>query len=196
MSTTLRRWALALHQGLLVLPGRVWLVMGACFALNLASDLGNSFGAAPHFGGPGVALATLLAFGAFFALALWGSTSAPHVPQGTRWAWLAAPRARAYMVYPLLALALWTGVQSVTVVAHLPRTLSSPSHYGSDEMYYAHYNAWLLLHEQNPYTGDRLAGALRYFGTDAVTPLRVGDYRDPLRPPTPAQRASIVAAYL
>ena len=193
---TTMRWLHAAHRWLIALPGQVWLVTAAAIAMNIASDLGNTFGAAPRFGGPLVAWATLLAFVAFFALALgatahdgWGMTS----PLRQR---LASARARPYIAYPLLALALWSGLQSVVVVTHLPRTLASPSHYGSDEMYYAHYNAWLLLHGQNPYVGDHLAGALRYFGTEAVTPLRAGAYRDPLRPPTKAQSRAIVAAYL
>jgi hypothetical protein len=161
VTTTLGRGLRRAHSWLLALPGRVWLVAGACFALNLASDLGNSFGNSPHFGGPWVALATLLAFATCFALALWATCDEPAAYLGARWRWLAAPPARPYIVYPLLLLAVWTATQSVAVAAHLPRTLASPSHYGSDEMYYAHYNAWLLLHGHNPYVGDHLSPRMR-----------------------------------
>jgi len=82
------------------------------------------------------------------------------------------------------------------VLAQRPAVLASPSNYGSDELYYAHYNAWLVLRGQNPYVGDRLADALHYFHATSVTPLRGGDFGDPLHPPTKAQTTSIVQRYL
>ncbi len=183
------------HTWLTSLPWRVTVLALACFALNLASDLGNTFGNAPRFGGPLVAWSTFLAFLLFFALTLVALADAAwlraHLPQR-----FASFRWRPFLLYPLLALSLWTAAQSLQVMAHWPATLASPRHYGSDEMYYAHYNAWLLLHGQNPYAGEHLSGALRHFGVENITPLRAGAYTDPLRPPTKAQEHALVAAYL
>ncbi len=172
------------------MPRGVALVSGAAIALNVASDLGNTFGATPRFGGPLVALATLAAFVALFALALAATRHTARDPLPARW-W------RPWLVGALAVATLWLGVQSARVaLTSWPRDLASTSRYGSDEMYYAQYNAWLVLHGQNPYAGDRLAGALTLYHTDAVTPLRRGAFSDPSHPPTPSQIRQIVAAYL
>jgi hypothetical protein len=183
------RWhaALARTGGL---PRGVTLAAGAAVSMNIASDLGNTFGAAPQFGGPLVALGTLLAFVAFFALG--ASVTAPWARSAwpARW-W------RPWLTGALGVLVLWLGAQLMLAAAtSWPRDLASPARYGSDEMYYAQYNAWLVLHGQNPYIGDRLSSTLRMFQTDAITPLRVGTFSDPLHPPTAQQTRALVAAYL
>ncbi len=198
------RHARAFHAWLQSLPVTLGILVLACGALNLASDLSNTFGNAPRYGGPLVAWATLLAYLAFFALALLAlSARARWYFRQTlsKWAWWHARRAvlvrwQPVARYALLAFVLWTAAQSVPVMAHWPGTLASMRHYGSDELYYAQYNAWLVLQGQNPYAGEHLAAALRHFGVDNVTLLRAGAYRDPLRYPTPAQTDQIVSSYL
>lgn len=180
--------ARAARDWLLGVPATAALAAGAGLALNAASDLGNSFGAAPRFGGPLVAVATLAAFAGLFALGLWATAAHPTAPLPGRLRWL---------TLPLAALVLWSGVQSLrVVVADYPRALASPAQYGSDELYDAQYNAHLLLSGVNPYAGDHLAGALRAFDSDQVTPIRAAPYSDPLRPPTAGELRAIVAAYL
>jgi hypothetical protein len=180
------------HTWLMALPERLVIVALACAAMNLASDLSDTFGNAPRYGGPLVAWATLLAYLAFFALAVLAQSDPIWLRARLAvWGrWQTAAR------YAVLAYTLWTAAQSLPVIAHWPQTLASPHHYGSDELFYAQYNALLVLHGQNPYVGEHLAGALRHFGVENVTPLRTGAYRDPLRPPTPAQLHQIVTAYL
>jgi uncharacterized membrane protein len=185
------------------LPWQFVAVAGASLALNLASDLANSFSAAPRFGGPLVAWAQLLLYGALFALGVAASVrtdlfSHHHARQrvGSEGGPSLA-RAQPWLVAALLLATLVANVQTIRVMAvSWPRTLASAANYGSDEMYYAHYNAWLTLHGRNPYAGDNLASALRYFQADKVTLLRVAPFTDPLRPPSQAQERAIVAAYL
>lgn len=172
----------------------LWLA-GAIALLNLASDLGNSFGLAPRFGGPLVAWPTFVALVGFFGVALVAlvlvrreaATPSPGLPR---------PWWRSGIAALLTVWALWTAVQAVPVLLVIPRDLASPTHYGSDEMYYAHYNAWLVLHGQNPYLGDRLAPALRAFATASITPLRLEPFADPLAPPDAAATRALIAAYL
>jgi uncharacterized membrane protein len=100
------------------------------------------------------------------------------------------------LLYPLAVLCLWSGIQSVAVMTmEWPAALVRPD-YGSDELYFAQYNAQLLLHGENPYQGDRLMEALRFFHITAITPLRRPPYTDPLHPPTSEQQSNIVAEYL
>ena len=213
------------HTWLMALPWQIFILAGAGVALNVASDLGNTFGAASRFGGPWVAVGTLLAFLAFFALALLASHDARTGPIRVGHSSHEADRAgqireglkpsrtknkalqaagfpylfglaEGFLRYLLLTVVVWTALQAILVIAHMPHTLASPHNYGSDEMYYAHYNAWLVLHGQNPYVGDHLAGALHYFHVENVTLLRTAPYADPLHPPTTAQTDALVAAYL
>ncbi len=192
------------HSWLMALPWQMVILAGAGIALNLASDLGNSFGASPHFGGPWVALATLMAFLAFFALALLATGPMPLARlRSARWVRSLSTRLPRpirhlrirWLSYPLALFVVWTALQTVGVVAHLPHTLSGP-HYGSDELYFAQYNARLVLQGQNPYADDHLAGVLTFFHLHEVTVLRAGAFRDPLHPPTQAQTQAIIAAYL
>src|SRR5262249_42218866 len=139
----LRRGAKDGHRWLMAMPQPVvWVVLSSAM-LNLASDLGNSFGSAPQFGGPLVALGTLLAFLLAFAFAALAARVLPFdaLPES---AW------RPWLLYGSLAWVVLTGAQSIVVVASLPRAVASPASYGSDEMFYAQYNAWLVLHGQNP----------------------------------------------
>jgi hypothetical protein len=214
--TRLRALASTIHTRLMAVPNRILLVAGACFALNLASDLSNSFANAPRFGGPLVALGIFVAFLLMFALALLATIKGLRDTEDTkesRKAPLGSPAPfmrmgrgrgggatpfdwRPWVIYPLALWTLWTGAQSLVVLAQQPAVLASPVNYGSDEMYYTHYNAWLVLHGQNPYVGERLSGALRYFRATSVTPLRAGAFDDPLHPPSKSQSAAIVGRYL
>jgi hypothetical protein len=69
---------------------------------------------------------------------------------------------------------------------------TSPPAYGSDAMYYNHYNALLVLRGDNPYVGDHLADAIHYFHVAAYTPIARGRFSDLRRYPRgPAWSAPI-----
>ncbi|MBF6591134.1 MAG: hypothetical protein IVW57_11495, partial [Ktedonobacterales bacterium] len=76
------------------------------------------------------------------------------------------------------------------------RAAASAANYGSDDMFYNHYNAWLTLHGQNPYTGQRLSGAIGYFHINAYTPIARGRFADPQHDPSGAERDTIAAEFL
>lgn len=222
--TSLRTW----HAWMMALPPQFLLAAGAGAFLNLASDLSNSFAAAPHFGGPLVALGIFLAYLGMFGLGLGGvvpyarlrrlgsllvarvlsdqrilvkdnktqgRAARAHRNAITTFPGGVPARLRILVVYLLVAWVLGAGVQTLRVIATMPTALASPAHYGSDELFYAQYNAALVLHGQNPYAGEHLAGALRTFHTEQVTPLRAGAFTDPRQPPTKAQLHTIVTAY-
>ncbi len=89
------------------------------------------------------------------------------------------------LFWPLLLWALWTAPQGLLVMAReWPRTLASPLLYGSDALFDAHYNAWLVLHEQNPYVGQRLTGLSGYFHVIAYTPIARGSFASPRATPS------------
>ncbi len=171
-------------------PAPLVLAALAAFALNALSLVDISFSTAPRVGGAGIAVLKLALVLALFALA----TCATIMPSLPAPAW--PGRARGSLVALVALGVLWSAGQSVPVILRWPQAVATPQHYGSDEMVYAHYNAWLVLHGQNPYDGERLSGALRYFAVDQITPLRTGAFRDPLHPPTLEQTRALVATFL
>lgn len=188
MQDSLRGLTSIFHTRVTSVHTRYLWVAGACLSLNTASDLSNSFANAPHFGGPLVAWFTFIAFLGLFGLGV-----------AAVWRWRAMPLSpalpRTILIYALLLWALWTGTQAIGVIARIPTTLASTANYGSDELYFAQYNAWLFLHGENPYHGDHLSAILATFPDAGVTPIRRPPFSDPLRPPTPAQISAIIATY-
>lgn len=182
------------HAWLTSAPGNVLFLGGGCAALAASSDIANSTNA-PREGGPLPALllaATLaLAFACFLLAARLQPDVAAKPPRGRA-------RVTRYLLYPLLLWALFTGIQTATViVSALPKTLAAaPARYGSDDLYYNHYNALLVLRGENPYAGPWLAAEARYFGDLAYTPLRRGVFSDPRHYPTNAQMDAVMRAYL
>ncbi|HKS71341.1 MAG TPA: hypothetical protein VJQ45_13035, partial [Ktedonobacterales bacterium] len=192
---------LAIHRALLALPFAVLLAGAGCVALAISSDLANSLDV-PRGGGPLAALATcaalVLAFAAFVLATrdrlpqrLISSNSIPAAIRRhmhlARW-----------LVYPLLLWAIFTAIQTGAVLARGAATAVtvSPPRYGSDDLYYNHYNAWLVLHGQNPYVGEHLAAEVRFFGATDYTPIARGRFADVRHYPTRAQMDAVVAEYL
>jgi hypothetical protein len=189
--TRSRRALWSLHTEIMRLPPAVALTGLGCLALAASSDLANTFDA-PRRGGPFVAsllFLTLLAAFACFLLAT--RLKLPARLQRHE-------RLLRLLLYPVLAWALFTAPQTAGVLAGgVQRALTvSPPHYGSDDLYYNHYNAWLVLHGQNPYTGPWLASEVRYFGDRAYTPLARGRFSDPRHYPSRQQMGAVVDEYL
>lgn len=154
--------------------------------INIASDVSNTFPSIPYGGG---AMA-FLAFGAIGTafLIIFIATTVPFPDFSL------SSHLHIAVLIVLFGWGLWTVGQSIIVMASgWSAAFSSTASYGSDELYFAQYNAVLVLHGENPYTGDHLAQALRYFHTDKVTVLRLDK---PLAYPTRSHIAAIVNAYL
>jgi hypothetical protein len=184
----------ALHRALLETPGALLAAGLGCMALAASSDVANTFDS-PRRGGPLIAsvlfLTLVLAFAAFLAATrLLPPRSMSPAGGAARWARL--------LVYPVLLWALFTAPQTVGIAAHgLATSLSTPAvHYGSDDLYYNHFNALLVLRGENPYTGPWLAQEVAYFHDRAYTPLRRGRFADPRHYPTRAQMDAVVGDYL
>lgn len=197
--TSLHTWR-ALHRFLLDLPPAIVLTGLGCVALAASSDLANSFDA-PRHGGPVVAvlllLTLLLAFVGFIAATqINHRTSAEDehaaTPPHIRWRYLR------YLIYPILLWSLWTAIQTTGVLAQgtVAALTVAPPRYGSDDMYYNHYNALLVLHGENPYAGPWLAREVAYFQNRAYTPIARGHFANPYDYPTQAQMDAIVGEYL
>ncbi len=186
---------LAAHRVLRALPARVLIAGAGCVALALSSDLANTFDV-PRGGGPLAALATcaalVLAFAAFVLAA--GELPLPWLPGAIR---RHAHLAR-WLVYPLLLWAAFTTIQTGGILARgaVTAVAVSPPRYGSDDLYYNQYNAWLLIHGQNPYVGEHLAAEVRFFGATDYTPIARGRFAHVRHYPTRAQMDAVVAEYL
>jgi hypothetical protein len=181
----------SLHRYLLSVPLQLVLASGGCMALAASSDLANTFDS-PRAGGPAIALllfATLLLAFLLFVLACRSVVPAALRRRRHLLRWL---------IYPMLLWALFTAYQTSSIVLHgIVTSLSATEvRYGSDDMYYNHYNAWLILQGQNPYVGERLAAALRYFGTMAYTPLARGRFADVLHYPSRAELDAVISQFL
>jgi hypothetical protein len=185
---------LAAHHALLALPPAVLLAGLACVALAFSSDLANSFDV-PRQGGFLAALVTfaalVLAFGAFVVAT---AKRSPRIPR----AMLRPARLARWLVYPLLLWAIFTALQTGDILARgaVASVTVAPPRYGSDDLYYNHYNAWLVLHGENPYIGEHLAAEVRFFGATNYTPIARGQFSDPRRYPSRAEMDAVVAAYL
>lgn len=159
-------------------PALVYLLFGA-LALGASSWLANMRAMAGPFSVGALALARL----AMLALAYGGFTLS-LLREPPTWVRRMTP----ILVWPLLLWAIWTAPQGIgVIVCAWSQSLRSPRIYGSDAIFDQHYNAWLLLHGQNPYVGQRLTGVSAYFHTVAYTPLARGVFADPRRAPTPHQ---------
>lgn len=193
-----------LHRQLISAPPSILLAGGGCMALAASSDIANTFDA-PWHGGPFLALLLFVALALAFTLFLLATnpavTSAAGITRpvdrvvGRRWR---IPGIAAHLfIYPLLLWALLTAAQTASIVTHGIATSLTTAHvvYGSDDLYYNHYNAWLVLHGENPYTGNRLLDEVAYFGSRAYTPLMRGRFADPRHYPSRAAMDAVIAAY-
>ena len=159
-------------------------------ALAASSDLANTFNS-PRSGGPIIALWLFLTLVAAFLLFL----LACRVVVPT---WLQRRRhVLRWLIYPVLLWSLFTAYQTSSILLRgMVSSLATPVHYGSDDMYYNHYNALLVLRGENPYRGPWLAGALKYFATTAYTPMARGRFADVRRYPTQAELDAVIERYL
>ena len=194
----------ALHRRLMSAPTSILLAGGGCMALAASSDIANTYGA-PWHGGPFLAFLLFLALALAFTLFLLATNPAitPAVwitrlvgRHSQRRLRIPAHIARLF-IYPLLLWSLLTAAQTASIVTHGITTSLTTAHvvYGSDDLYYNHYNAWLVLHGENPYTGNRLLDEVAYFGSRAYTPLMRGRFADPRRYPSRAEMDAVIAAY-
>ncbi|HKV84064.1 MAG TPA: hypothetical protein VJN88_05875 [Ktedonobacterales bacterium] len=191
------------HHALAGLPPAVTILGLGCMLLAASSDVANTTDA-PRRGGPGPALllfVTLLgAFACFVAAARSGlaasHTNAPSSADRTRKA--SRTSLARLLIYPVLLWSLFTATQTVGILwrGGVHALTVTPTRYGSDDMYYNHYNAWLVLHGKNPYAGEWLTAEVRYFGDRAYTPIARGEFADPRRYPSRARMDAVVGAYL
>ncbi len=194
----------ALHRHLIHAPAGILLAGGGCMALAASSDVANTYDS-PRRGGPLPAFLLFFALVVAFALFLlatnttatppaWGTRLIGRLPRRQR----RIPGAIARLfIYPLLLWSLLTAAQTASIVIHGLATSLTTAHvvYGSDDLYYNHYNARLVLHGENPYTGNRLLDEVAYFSSRAYTPLMRGRFADPRHYPTRAEMDAVVAAY-
>ncbi|MGO8946153.1 MAG: hypothetical protein ACLQUY_00525 [Ktedonobacterales bacterium] len=160
-------------------------------ALAGSSDLANTFDS-PRSGGPVIALllfTTLLLAFLLFVLACRGVVPARLLRRRHVLRWL---------IYPVLIWSFFTAYQTSSILLRgiVTSLTVTPARYGSDDMYYNHYNAWLVLHGENPYVGDRLAAALTYFATTAYTPLARGRFADLRHYPSQAELDAVIRSFL
>jgi hypothetical protein len=79
----------------------------------------------------------------------------------------------------------------------LTATLQTPLQtYGSDAMFYNHYDALLVLHGVNPYVGDHLADAIHTLHIAGYTPIARGRFSDPRHFPSLPALAVPLREYL
>ena len=175
-------WLAAAWGWLARVPAAVILAGLGCAALDASTFIANSrLPLAPALVEIGVLAMLVGAFGCFIAAT---------ARRRGRGAW--APWLTRLLIIPLLLWGVWTATQTAHVVAvSWPRTLASARNYGSDDMFYNHYNAWLVLHGQNPYTGERLTAVVGYFHIIAYTPIARGRFADPHAKPTGHELAAI-----
>ena len=186
----LRQW-LGLHRYLMLAPLPLVLVGCGCMALAGSSDLANTFDS-PRHGGPIVAFLLFVTLTLAFLLFIVACRSVVPAPLVRR------RRLLRWLIYPVLIWSFFTAYQTSGIVLRgiVDSLTTTPVRYGSDDMYYNHYNAWLVLRGENPYVGDRLAAALRYFPTTAYTPLARGQFANPLHYPSQDQLDAVIRGYL
>lgn len=186
------RAARGAHRALVGLPLSVTVAGVGCALVAASSDIANTTDS-PRRGGVGSAIllfATLAgAFACFIAAARRGAASPNRQPR-REWSRL--------LIYPILLWSLFTTAQTAGILWRgAVRGLTvTPARYGSDDLYYNHYNAWLVLHGKNPYTGEWLTSEVGYFGDRAYTPIARGRFSNPRHYPTRAQMDAIVGEYL
>lgn len=201
LPSDLLRRARLLHHALLAAP-RVILFIGiGCMALAASSNLANTFDA-PRRGGPLVAIllfATLALAFTFFTMATLKPRNEPKRQEGDpKPLARVVQRLQPYLIYLILAWALVTALQSPAILGNgLMRGLTQwPPAYGSDDLYYNHYNAVLVLRDENPYTGLRLIDEVHYFHKLDYTPLARGRFANPHHYPSRAEMDAIIQEYL
>jgi hypothetical protein len=120
--------------------------------------------------------------------------AASRVSYSTRTAHLAAQ----WLILPALLGSSLLMPQTLRNIENgLTSTLTtSPPAYGSDAMYYNHYNALLVLRGVNPYVGDHLADAIHYFHVAAYTPIARGRFSDIRRYPRGPAWGAPIEEYL
>ncbi len=181
----------ALHRYLLLAPPQFVLAGLGCMALAASSDLANTFDA-PRRGGPLIALLLFITLLLAFLLFIIACRQTP--PR----LWQQRRHLLRWLIYPVLLWSLFTAYQTASITLHgtVTSVTVAPPRYGSDDLYYNHYNAWLVLRGENPYVGQRLIAALTYFGTTAFTPLARGRFSNPRHYPTQAQMDAVIRGYL
>jgi len=176
---------------LLGVPPALVLAGLGCMALAASSDLANTFDS-PRRGGP--AIATLLSLTLALAFVCFLLATRKTLPLSLARHW----RVVRLLIFPILLWSAFTAVQTSGILARGMASALTTRHvrYGSDDLYYNHYNALLVLHGQNPYSGQRLVDEVRYFGEQAYTPLRRGHFADPRHYPSTAELDAVLATYL
>ncbi len=179
-----RRVAAAL-RAVIDQPSSLTLTGVGCLALVLS----NAPPAWPH--APFIVFASVATFfllGAFVCFTL--ATRHEHP------AWLR--QVMRWLALPVLLWALVAAVQSSLLLASglIVTATSSPPAYTSDAMYYMHYSAILVVHGENPYTGNRLAEVMAYYHIHGYTPISRGRFSDPRHMPTSAELRAAINAYL
>lgn len=185
------RRLLSLHRYLMLAPLQIVLAGCGCMALAGSSDLANTYNS-PRQGGSVVALLLFASLSLAFLLFVVACRSEVFAQLRRRRQLLR------WLIYPVLIWAFFTAYQTTTIVLRgVEDSLGATAvRYGSDDMYFNHYNAWLVLHGDNPYVGDRLAAALSYFGVTAYTPLARGRFSDPRHYPSQAEMDAVIRQYL
>lgn len=189
-----RHVVLALHRALMGMPTGLMLAGAGCMALAASSDIANTFDS-PRRGGPWPASLLFLTLTLSIACFLLATRRDP-LPHLTRRPKLM--RAVRLFVYPLLLWALLTSYQTAEILIRGTATSLSTTQvrYGSDDLFYNHYGALLVLQGQNPYSGSRLRAEAAYFHSFAFTPIRRGRFADSRQYPTQAEMDAVFAAYL
>jgi hypothetical protein len=187
------------HRTLQTAPRGIVLTGAGCMALAASSDLANTFDA-PRHGGPLVATllftTSALAF-VFFITATLPTQPLPKAPSKSNALPVILRRFQPYLAYLILIWALITALQAPVILGHgLIRGFTQwPPSYGSDDLYYNHYNATLVLRGDNPYIGTRLLDEVRYFGKLDYTPLARGRFANPRHYPSRAEMDAVIREY-
>ncbi|MGZ3716582.1 MAG: hypothetical protein ACXVA4_14275, partial [Ktedonobacterales bacterium] len=187
------------HHAFLTAPRSIVLTGAGCMVLAASSDLANTFDA-PRQGGPFVAvlLCTTLALAfVLFIKATLPPQPLPKAQSKSNTLLGILRRLQPYLTYIILGWALITALQSPAILGRgLMRGFTQwPPSYGSDDLYYNHYNATLVLHGDNPYTGTRLLDEVRYFDKLDFTPLARGRFANPHHYPSRAEMDAVIREY-
>ena len=196
----LLRLAHSIHRALLAAPRSIVLTGIGCMALAASSNLANTFDA-PRRGGPFVAVLLFMTLALAFISFIVATFTPRSKPAAHASSKLLVGRMRRLQPYLIYLILLWASVTTLQFPAimggGLLRGLTQwPPSYGSDDLYYNHYNAMLVLHGENPYTGERLIDEVRYFGKRDYTPLARGRFANPLHYPSRAEMDAVMHDYL
>lgn len=187
------------HRTLLTAPRSILLTGVGCMALAASSDLANTFDA-PRHGGPLVTVLLFITLALALALFIAATLPAKRMPKAHS---SSTPlpgvlrRIQPYLIYLILLWAFITTLQSPAILGQgLIRGFTQwPPSYGSDDLYYNHYNAAIVLHGENPYTGVRMLDEIRYFQKLDFTPIARGRFVDPHHYPSRAEMDAVIREY-